>query len=74
MKPGMFVDPPATFQRKPTAAPVVRPEECIAMALTVSQWKPGGMIDPDGTVVKLVMGALDREGWEIRPKERSDHE
>jgi hypothetical protein len=74
MKPGMFVDPPATFQRKPTAAPTVTPAECIAVALTASEWKPGNIMDPDGTVVQLVLKALKREGWKIVPMERGDYD
>lgn len=74
LKPGMFVDPPASLLRKPTAAPTVRPEECIAVALTASEWKPGNIMDPDGNVVQLVMRALKREGWKIVPMERADYE
>ena len=74
MKPGMFIDPPPTLLRKPTAAPTVTVPECIAMALTATKWKPGGIVDPDGVVVQSVMKLIDRAGWEFRPKEakRSD--
>lgn len=68
MKPGMFVDPPATLQRKPTAGPTVTPAECIAMALTAADWKPGGIIDPDGIVVQSAMRLIDQAGWEFTPK------
>jgi len=67
-KPGFFIDPPATLLRKPTAAPTVRPAECIAIALTAAQWKPGHIMDPDGDIVRLVLQSLDREGWKFEPK------
>lgn len=69
LRQGMFVDPPATLLRKPTADPTVTPQECIAVALTCAQWTPGRIMDPDGEVVKLVMSSLDHEGWEITAKE-----
>lgn len=71
---GFFVDPPATLLRKPTAAPTVSPRECIALALTCSQWKPGRIVDPDGDIVNLVLSSLKREGWKIVPMERGDYE
>lgn len=74
MKPGMFIDPPSTLLRKPTAAPTVMPAECIALALTASEWKPGHIMDPDGTVVQLVLQSLRHEGWKIVPMERGDYE
>lgn len=74
MKPGPFIDPPATLLRKPTAAPTVRPAECIALALTCAQWKPGRIMDPDGEVVQLVLKSLKHEGWKIVEMERADHE
>lgn len=69
MRRGLFVDPPATLLRKPSAAPTIRPAECIAVALTCSQWKPGRIVDPDGEVVRLVLRALKDEGWSIVPTE-----
>lgn len=69
MRRGLFVEPPATLLRKPTAAPTIRPAECIAVALTCSQWKPGRIVDPDGEVVRLVLRALRDEGWSIVPTE-----
>lgn len=66
---GFFVDPPSTLLRKPSAAPTIRPAECIAIALTAAQWKPGRIMDPDGDVVQLVLRSLKREGWEIVAKE-----
>jgi len=74
LRRGLFVDPPATLLRKPTAAPTVSPSECIALALTASEWKPGHIMDPDGDVVQLVLRALKREGWKIVPMERGDYE
>ena len=73
MKPGMFIDPPPTLLRKPTAAPTVTPAECIALALTASEWKPGNIMDPDGTIVQLVLKSLRHEGWKIVPMERADY-
>lgn len=73
LRQGLFVDPPATLLRKPTAAPTVLPAECIAVALTASEWKPGHIMDPDGNVVQLVLQALKREGWKIVPMEREDY-
>lgn len=66
---GFFVDPPSTLLRKPSAAPTVLPEECIAVALTCSQWKPGNIVDPNGNIVHLIMRSLEREGWSIVPTE-----
>lgn len=73
LKRGLFIDPPATLLRKPSASPIVTPEECIAVALTCSQWKPGRIVDPNGDVVNLVLKSLKREGWKIVPMERGDH-
>ena len=73
VRAGLFVDPPATLLRKPTAAPTVTPAECIALALTASEWKPGNIMDPEGNVVQLVLKALKREGWKIVPMERADY-
>lgn len=69
---GFFVDPPATLLRKPSAAPTITPEECIAVALTAAQWKPGNIIDPDREVVQLCLRSLKREGWRIAPIEAKD--
>lgn len=74
MKSGLFIDPPATLLRKPTAAPTIRPAECIAVALTCAQWKPGRIVDPDGEVVRLVLKSLRKEGWKIVEMERGDYE
>lgn len=74
MKSGLFIDPPATLLRKPTAAPVVTARECIAVALTCAQWKPGRIVDPDGDVVQLVLKSLRKEGWKIVEMERGDYE
>lgn len=72
LKRGLFVDPPATLLRKPSAAPTVTPAECIALSLTCAQWKPGRIMDPHGDVVQLVLRSLKREGWKIVPMERED--
>ena len=74
LKRGLFIDPPATLLRKPSAAPTVTARECIALALTCSQWKPGRIVDPDGDIVSLVLKSLDREGWKIVEMERGDYE
>jgi hypothetical protein len=74
IRPGLFVDPPATLLRKPTAAPTVTPAECIAVALTASEWKPGNIMDPEGNVVQLVLKSLKREGWKIVPMEKGDYD
>lgn len=71
---GMFVDPPATLLRKPTAEPTLLPSECIAIALTSAQWKPGRIMDPNGEVVQLILKSLKHEGFKIVPIEREDHE
>lgn len=67
IKQGMFIDPPSTLLRKPTAAPTVTPAECSAIALTATEWKPGGIMDPDGVVVRHVLKALHQGGWKIEP-------
>jgi|GEM_PF-3814036 len=72
MKPSrrqMIVDLQATLLRKPSAAPLVTPRECVAIALSAAQWTPGHLHSPESTVVDLVMKAFDHAGWEIRPKE-----
>lgn len=74
MPHGLFVDPPATLLRKPSAAPVITPQECIALALTAAQWKPGRIMDPNGEVVQLVMKSLRYEGYKIVPMERGDYD
>lgn len=66
---GMFVDPPATFLRKPSAAPTITPAECIAVALTVSECKPGRIMDPNGDVVQLMLKSLRSQGYSIAPTE-----
>lgn len=64
-----FLDLQATLARKPTAEPLVTPREAIAVALSMVQWVPGRLHDPDSTVVNLVMRAIDQAGWEIVAKE-----
>lgn len=74
IRPGLFVDPPSSLLRKPTAENTVTPAECIALALTASEWKPGHIMDPDGDVVQLVLKSLRHEGWKIVPMERGDYD
>jgi hypothetical protein len=64
----LTIDQAAVDARKPSAGPLVTPEECIAIALTVAEWKPGGMIDPDGIIVKAVMDTIRRAGWKFEPR------
>lgn len=64
----LIVDLQATLARKPTAAPLVTPREAIAVALSMVQWVPGRLHDPDSTVVDLVIRAIDQAGWKIEPK------
>jgi hypothetical protein len=74
MPHGLFVDPPAALLRKPTAAPIIMPAECIALALTAAQWSAGRIMDPNGDVVQLVLKSLRHEGYKIVPMERADYE
>lgn len=67
----IFLDLQAILLRKPSAAPLVTPREAIAVALSMVQWVPGRLHDPDSTVVDLVMRAIDQAGWEIVAKEAS---
>lgn len=69
MKPGMFVDPPSTLLRKPTAAPTVTVPECIAMAFTAARWKPGIVVEPDDVAVLSAMALIDEAGWVFGPKD-----
>lgn len=66
----------ATVFRKPTAAPLLDPQEAIACGLNYAMqfefWKHE--ISPESLVVKAVMMAIDLEGYVIKPKERADYE
>lgn len=63
----LVIDQAAVDARKPSAGPLVQPNEAIAIALTTAEWKPGGMIDPDGIIVRQVLSALRQAGWKIKP-------
>lgn len=64
----LTIDRSAIAARKPRAAPLVEPAEAVAIALSVAQWKPGGLLDPDGTVVRMVLKAIKDAGWKIEPR------
>ena len=76
MKPNrqFLIDQVATILRKPTAKPLVTPAEAIAIALSTVRWKPGGLLDPDGVIVHLVLKAIRQAGWKIVAMERADYE
>lgn len=63
----LVIDHAALDARKPTPAPLVEPAEAIAIALSVTQWKPPGLIDPDGIIVRTVLKAIKDAGWKIEP-------
>jgi hypothetical protein len=62
------IDQAAVDARKPSAGPLVEPAEAIAIALSVTEWKPGGLIDPDGVIVATVLKAIRDAGWKIEPR------
>lgn len=64
----LTIDQTAVDARKPSAGPLVEPAEAIAIALSVAQWKPGGLLDPDGTIVQTVVKAIKDAGWKIVPR------
>lgn len=64
----LTIDQAAVDARKPRAGPLVEPSEAIAIALSTVDWKPGGLIDPDGVVVRLVLRAIHEAGWKIEPR------
>jgi hypothetical protein len=64
----LIINQAAVDARKPSAKPLVHYSEAIAIALTVAEWKPGGLVDPEGIIVKAVMQAIDRAGWKIEPR------
>jgi hypothetical protein len=64
----MTMDRAAVDARKPRAGPLVEPKEAIAIALSVAEWKPGGLIDPDGIVVQAVLQTIEKAGWKFEPR------
>jgi hypothetical protein len=68
LRPALLIDHLATVLRKPSAAPLVKPSEAIAIALSSAQWSPGRLQDPDGNVVRLVLKAIHDAGWKIEPR------
>lgn len=63
----LAIDQAAVNARKPRASPLVEPAEAIAIALSVTRWKPGGMIDPEGNIVRTILKAIHDAGWKIEP-------
>jgi hypothetical protein len=68
MPDALTIDQAAVDARKPSAGPLVEPAEAIAIALSVAQWKPGGMVDPDGVIIKTVLKAVHDAGWKFEPR------
>ena len=68
LKRGLFIDPPATLLRKPSAAPIVTPEECIAVALTCSQWKPAGFRRDIVKACALIVAEGEKFDRQRRPR------
>jgi hypothetical protein len=71
MKPArhFVIDDIASLHRKPTAAPVIQPDEIIALALNGTMWTPGVReIKPDDLVVVQIRRLLDQAGWKITEK------
>ncbi|MBR1198848.1 hypothetical protein JQ574_22890 [Bradyrhizobium sp. AUGA SZCCT0158] len=66
--PVVTIDQAAIDARKPRAGPLVDPAEAIAIALSVARWAPGGLQDPNGTVVQLVLKSVHDAGWKIEPR------
>jgi hypothetical protein len=58
--------------RKPTAGPMVTPEECISAALSLFVPGPADLISPDGRGVRLILLTLDKMNFKIVPKARDD--
>jgi hypothetical protein len=63
----LTIDQEAVDARKPCAGPLVQPEEAIAIALSTAEWKPKGILDPDGVVVRHVMDGIRLAGWKFEP-------
>lgn len=64
----LIIDQAAVDARKPSAGPLVEPAEAIAIALSVAEWKPGGLVDPDGIIIQTVLKAIHRAGWKFEPR------
>lgn len=62
------LDQAAIDARKPRAGPLVEPAEVIAIALSMVQWTPGKMHDPDHPAVRLILSGLKSAGWKIEPR------
>lgn len=58
-----------SLQRKPTAAPLLEPEEAIAMAISLFVPGPAELISSKGRGVFLIMRALRQSGYSIVPTE-----
>lgn len=59
--------------RKPTAAPLVTPEECISAALSLFVPGPASLISPEGRGVRLILLTLKKMKFKIVPMERDDY-
>ena len=64
----------ATILRKPTAAPLLTPRECISSALSLLMPGPASDIMPDGRGPRLIELTLRKMGYKIMPMERADYE
>lgn len=69
----LVIDQLATILRKPTAGPLVTPEEVIAVALSAFVPGPADLISPTGRGVRIIMLLLKKMGYKIVPMEREDY-
>ncbi|WP_407146271.1 hypothetical protein [Bradyrhizobium sp. ORS 86] len=64
----VLIDELALSLRKPSANPLIAPNEAVAIALAMTQPGPARLVSPDGPMVRLVLMSLKLAGYKIEPK------
>jgi hypothetical protein len=64
----LVIDRLALDLRKPSARPLVDPDEAIAIALSMSQPGPARLVSPSSPMVRAILLSLKLAGHKIEPK------
>jgi hypothetical protein len=66
----LVIDRLTCLMRQPTAAPLLMPDEVIAVVLNMTEWIPGDrLLDPEDIVVQEIKRGLRLAGYSITPTE-----
>lgn len=65
----LVIDHLTSMMRKPSAAPLLMPDEVIAVVLNMTEWTPQAcrLLDPDDVVVQEIIRGLKLAGYSITP-------